>query len=96
MAKRITGSRITKLRQAWTPQVEAGLAMCPRCRKIIHPNPALPNGGWDMGHEHDLALGGNPAGRMVPEHSSCNRSAGARLGNVTRRRSRRRLGEWLR
>ena len=91
MANRITGSRITKLRRTWAPQVEAGLAMCPRCRKIIQPGES-----WDMGHEHDLVLGGNPAGRMTPEHSSCNRSAGARVGNATRRRARRRLGEWLR
>lgn len=88
---RITGARLTKLRRSWAPNVDAGLARCPRCLRIIQPGEA-----WDLGHVHDLALGGHPAGRMLPEHASCNRSAGARLGNVTRRRSRRRLLEWLR
>lgn len=55
-----------------------------------------------MGHEHDLILGGNPRGIMLPEHArsaDCpaggNRGNGAALGNSTRRRPRRHLTEWL-
>lgn len=36
---------------------------------------------WDAGHLED----GNYLSPLVPEHSDCNRSAGARLGNAKRR-----------
>jgi hypothetical protein len=93
---RVTGSRIAKLRAHWAPKVDAGDVVCRRCHEPIRPGQ-----DWDLGHDHDLALGGNAKGRMVPEHrhptGSCpgNRSAGATLGNQLRHRPRRRLSEWL-
>jgi hypothetical protein len=87
---RVTGSRITRLRAHWRPAIAAGVVNCPRCG-----DPIRPNQDWDLGHDHDLALGGDPAGTMVPEHSRCNRRAGAALGNQLRSRPRRRLSEWL-
>ena len=85
-------------RRALVPLVASGNAVCWRC--------GLPIGLgqlWDAGHPSDLALGGHPAGRTLPEHAlkvDCpeggNRAAGARLGNQLRRRGRRRLDEWLR
>jgi hypothetical protein len=89
--KRLSGSYITKLRRAWAPRVEAGACTCPKCGQVIKPGEQ-----WDLGHQHDLVLGGLPGGPMVPEHRACNRSAGARIGNATRRRTRRRLDEWIR
>lgn len=88
--KRISGRRITVLRSRWAPRVATGLVTCPRCTLPI--TTAQP---WDLGHRHDLALGGDPAGAMVPEHSSCNRAAGARLGHTLRRAPSRRLEAWL-
>jgi hypothetical protein len=90
MAARLNGSRITKARAHWSPLVAAGAVDCRRCHK-----PIAPADQWDLGHDHDLALGGNPAGRMTPEHQHCNRAAGAQLGNQLRHRPRRRLSEWL-
>ena len=78
-------------RRALAPLVATGLAVCHRCSL-----PILPGQEWDAGHVDDLGLGGNPAGRVRPEHVTCNRSAGGRLGNQLRRRGRRRLDEWLR
>lgn len=94
---RVTGSRIMRLRAHWSPLVDAGNVTCRRCHEPIRPGQV-----WDLGHEHDLALGGNPHGVMVPEHAKradCpaggNRSAGATLGNQLRHRPRRRLSAWL-
>lgn len=94
---RVTGSRITRLRAHWSPKIAAGDVECRRCHEPIRPGQR-----WDLGHAHDLALGGNPHGVMVPEHAlrdDCpaggNRSAGATLGNQLRRRPRRRLSDWL-
>lgn len=78
-------------RRALAPLVASGLAVCHRCGE-----PVLPDQDWDAGHVDDLGLGGNPFGRVLPEHTSCNRSAGGRLGNQLRPRGRRRLNEWLR
>jgi hypothetical protein len=77
-------------RRALAPLVASGRAVCPRCRQ-----PILPGQQWDAGHVVDLATGGHAAGRMVPEHRACNRSAGGRLGNQLRRPSRRRITDWL-
>lgn len=94
---RMTGQRITNLRARWAPQVATGLVRCRRCHQPIDPTQ-----DWDMGHAHDLALGGHPRGPMAPEHArkaDCpeggNRAAGARLGNQLRHRPRRNIGEWL-
>lgn len=94
---RLTGSRITRLRAHWRPAVDAGTVNCRRCHEPIRPGQP-----WDLGHEHDLVLGGHPSGPMAPEHAKredCpargNRSAGATLGNLTRNRPRRRLSDWM-
>jgi len=77
-------------RRALAPLVASGRAVCRRCGQ-----PIAPGQSWDAGHVDDLGLGGNPAGRVEPEHTTCNRQAGGRLGNQLRRRGRRRLDEWL-
>lgn len=93
---RLRGSTITALRRQWSPAVSSGLLKCRRCDL-----PITAGQDWDLGHEHDLVLGGDPGGPMRPEHArlvDCplggNRSNGARLRS--RPRSRRRLDEWLR
>ena len=88
---RLTGHALRQARAAWTPALATGRVICPRCRQPITPTQA-----WDLGHTTDLALGGDPAS-TVPEHRSCNRAAGARLGNDLRRARtrRRRLAQWL-
>jgi hypothetical protein len=55
---------------------------CWRCGQLMLPGQAL-----DAGHSVDRALGGTVADRM--EHASCNRRAGAILGNRLRARLRR-------
>lgn len=47
--------------------------VCWRCGLTLD---AKPGDTWDAGHEHD----GDPNSRLLPEHSSCNRSAGGKLG----------------
>jgi hypothetical protein len=53
--------------------------VCRRCGLTLADKPG---DTWDAGHIHD----GVPGSPLAPEHSSCNRSAGATAGN------RRRLG----
>jgi hypothetical protein len=53
-----------------------------RCRRCGLTLADKPGDTWDAGHIHD----GVPGSPLAPEHSSCNRSAGATEGN------RRRLG----
>jgi hypothetical protein len=55
---------------------------CGRCGLTLA---AIPGATWDAGHVHD----GIPDSPLRPEHSTCNRTAGARLG--TPRRLARRL-----
>ena len=95
--RRVTGRTITRLRQQWAPTVALGRVKCRRCGQPITPGQA-----WDLGHDHDLALGGDPLGPMRPEHAlrrDCpdggNRAAGARLGAQLRRAPRRRLAAYL-
>lgn len=87
------GRQDQRARAALAPLVAAGLAYCWRCRQPIRPGEA-----WDAGHVADLATGGDPAGRVLPEHSRCNRSAGGKLGAQLRRgrRPRRRPAAWAR
>lgn len=91
MTRRRAGAADQAARRALAAQVAAGLAVCPRCLEPITPGQA-----WDAGHVDDLGTGGHRAGPVRPEHATCNRSAGGRLGNEIRRarRGRRRLGEW--
>jgi len=51
------------------------LTLCARCGE-----PARPDDPWDAGHERD----GDPTSPLRAEHASCNRSAGATLGNRRR------------
>ena len=53
-----------------------------RCRRCGLTLADKPGDTWDAGHVNDGQIGGP----LAPEHSSCNRSAGAIAGN------RRRLG----
>lgn len=89
-SRRQSGSRDQKARAALAPLVRSGHAVCWRCGL-----PIAPTEQWDAGHLDDLGTGGHPAGKRVPEHTRCNRSAGGRLGHVLRSRPRRRLAEWL-
>ena len=60
---------------------------CWRCGLTLdEARAAHPHTKWDAGHLEDGAVGG----ALRPEHSHCNRSAGAALGNARREpRSRR-------
>jgi len=86
---RSTGRRDRAARAALAPDVAAGLAVCGRCLR-----PIAPDEPWDAGHVEDVATGGDPRGPVRPEHTSCNRSAGAALALDLRRPSRRRPGAW--
>lgn len=85
------GRRDQLARAALAPLVASGTAKCWRCDELIDPLDE-----WDAGHLEDLATGGAPAGRRLPEHRRCNRVAGAQLGAQLRRSRRRRLDEWRR
>ncbi len=50
---------------------------CWRCGLTLD---AKPGDTWDAGHLRD----GDPTSPLLPEHSSCNRSAGATAGNRRR------------
>lgn len=66
-------------RDAYQRLINAGIPVtCLRCHKPINPTDT-----WDLGHTTDLARGGNP-NHTQPEHSTCNRSAGAINGNHDR------------
>ena len=64
-----------RTRAAWAPLVAAGEVACARCGGWIAPGHP-----WDLGHTEDRT------GYTGPEHRSCNRAAGARKTNATRRR----------
>ena len=54
------------------------LTLCWRCGRTLAMHPK--GDRWDAGH----VLDGNPLSALAPEASSCNRSAGASLGNRRR------------
>lgn len=76
-----SGRKVTNARARWRPVVEAGEAICWRCRRVIVPDPTRRDGGWHVGHVEDRALGGalGPT-NQAPEHADCNLKAGGRLG----------------
>jgi hypothetical protein len=54
---------------------------CWRCGlTLAEKRKSVPDEGWDAGHVID----GQYLSPLVPEHSSCNRSAGAKAGNKKR------------
>jgi hypothetical protein len=70
------GRRDQAARQALAALVASGVAVCWRCEQTIQPTD-----DWDAGHVDSLGEGGHPDGRRVPEHASCNRSAGGQLAH---------------
>lgn len=70
------GTHHQRLRRQWKPIVDAGGVTCPRCGQPIVPDPRLPGDGWDLGHDDR-----DRSRYHGPEHSACNRRAGARKGN---------------
>ena len=61
------------MRRAVAVEVRAGRGVCAKCG-----HPIKPGDRWDLGHSDDRTT------YTGPEHASCNRSAGARLGNSRR------------
>jgi hypothetical protein len=53
-------------RKRWAPKVDAGLVDCARCHQPIEPGRP-----WDLGHTDDRTTW------TGPEHTTCNRRAGA-------------------
>ena len=87
MTGRWGGRRVTELRAAWAPRVAAGGLACPRCGLLIAPGQA-----WDLGHQTARSAGGSDdPTNLAPEHTRCNRRAGAALIGDPRTR----LGAWL-
>lgn len=78
-AQRGYGAGHQRERARWAKEVEAGRAICWRCRRPIQPGSP-----WDLGHDdHDRTQ------YRGPEHRACNRGAGARKVNQQRRTRRR-------
>lgn len=76
------GSHHQRVRQSWTPLVNAGCVTCWRCGHTITPGTP-----WDLGHDdHDRTR------YQGPEHRLCNRRAGALKGN--RSPKRRKAATW--
>lgn len=70
------GAEHQRRRARWAPKVAAGGVVCWRCGDLI-----VPGEPWDLGHDD-----GDRRRYRGPEHSNrCNRSAGARKGNLLRR-----------
>lgn len=90
MTKEWGGAKATAARALLAPVVASGRAVCGACGLPIAPGDA-----WDVGHETAMALGGHPRGRVRPEHSTCNRRAGGRLGAELRRARWTRTRDWL-
>lgn len=78
------GAKHQAERRRWEPIVAAGRAVC--CRPIcLRPDRRIhPDEPWDLGHSDDRTRW------TGPEHRGCNRAAGARKGNRSPIRRRRR------
>lgn len=61
-------------RAAWEPKVKRGDVRCARCGERITLDQA-----WDLGHSDDRTVW------TGPEHATCNRRAGAAVGNAARK-----------
>src|SRR5262245_21566232 len=83
--------RILALRMARTRATGQDV-ICPRCDLPIHPGQA-----WDVGHQEDVSLRPDLMWQlqlMRPEHSACNRGAGARRTHQIRARKAQREWGW--
>lgn len=75
-AARGYGAAHQRERKRWEPIVKAGRASCWRCGR-----PIPPKGPWDLGHDDwDRTI------YRGPECRPCNRGAGARKANLSRRK----------
>lgn len=91
MSRRPSSRQAAVLRATLVPLVASGRAVCWRCLEPIRPDEP-----WDAGHLDDIARGGDPLGRVEPEHRTCNRRAGGALRvELARAPSRVRLRRWL-
>lgn len=71
-----------RLRSRYQRRMDAGETfVCPRCNEAVDPNE------WDLGHTDDRTT------HQGPEHSTCNRAAGATRTNIARSANRRRPTE---
>ena len=81
------GQRHRAERERWRPIVDAGRAVCARCKQPIEPGRP-----WDMGHTDDRTAW------TGPEHRACNRKAGgvngATVSNALRRSTVRQSRPW--
>jgi hypothetical protein len=71
------------MRARYARLVEAGQAICARCRR-----PIFPGEPWDLGH-----VDGDRSRYAGPEHRRCNRHAGAKQGAAIKNQSRRPAAE---
>lgn len=78
------GGSLTRAARAYfTPLIEAGGIICPKCQLEVHPDQR-----WQVGHQEDQALGGgHELHNLYPEHGTCNESAGGRLGHALKQRT---------
>lgn len=74
--KKRYGHRHRRTREAWVRRVASGSVKCARCGEPISPREP-----WDLGH-----VDGSDHAYQGPEHSSCNRAAGARASRDPRPR----------
>lgn len=67
------GTNHRNTRTWWTPRVQRGTVTCWRCGRLIQAGQP-----WDLGHDdHDRTR------YRGPEHTNCNRSAGAQTRGHT-------------
>lgn len=86
-SKQFTGKRAAGVRAGFARRMADGETFCcPFCGRRV--DPARP---WDVDHATPMVLGGQvwAADQFRPSHASCNRRAGAKVGNRLRAQRRR-------